>query len=108
MASAVAGQDGFERFDVLQFRFRRHNGRNAIQTKHQLAVDRVLNPQRAVLVEGGNALLWRDEIRRTNRGGFRHEFDDCLFGGAVVPRGQWVLGFRAGGTTDNERQHGEG
>ena len=36
------------------------------------------------------------------------ECRDGLFGGAVVPRGQWLLGFCPGGATDNERQHGEG
>jgi hypothetical protein len=38
---------------------------------------------------------------------FDTNFDDCLFGGAIVPRWQRVLGFRAGGATDNGREHGE-
>jgi hypothetical protein len=32
---------------------------------------------------------------------------DGLFGGAVVPRWQWVLGFRAGCAPDNERPQGD-
>ena len=82
---AIAGQDYLERFDIFQFRLGRHDRRNAVKTKHQLAVNRVLDPQRAVLVEGSDSLLRRDEIWRTHCGRFRDEIHDGLFGRAVVP-----------------------
>ena len=53
-------------------------------------VDRVLDPERAVLVEGGDALGRRHELRARRGRGRLDEVDDRLLGGAVVPGGQRV------------------
>ena len=68
----------------------------------------VLNPERAVLVKGGNAILGCDILGiRLVVGHLLDESQDSLFGGAVVPLWQWVLGLRTSGASDNERQHGD-
>ncbi len=104
----VAGEDTIERLDVLEFRFLFYQRRHALQAIHHLRVHRVLNPERAVLVKGGNAILGCDILGiGLVVGHLLDESQDGLFGGAVVPRWQWFLGFRAGGAPDNERQHGD-
>ena len=50
-------QDGVERRDVRQFGLRLDQGRNLLQAIHHLGIDRMLDPQRAVLIKRGNALL---------------------------------------------------
>ena len=64
--------------------------RHAIEAIDQLRVDRMLDPQRAVLVEGGDALLRRHEILARGVGGRANEVEDRLFRGAVVPGGQGI------------------
>ena len=59
---AVAGQDGFEGFDLLQMRLRLHRRGDAVQAIDHLRIDRMLNPGRSVLVESGDARVWRHEI----------------------------------------------
>src|SRR5271157_2269503 len=54
-------------------------------------VHRVLDPCRAVLVEGRNAILGRDILGFGLVGHLLDECQDGLLGGAVVPRWQWVL-----------------
>ena len=45
------------------FRLRLHERRHAVEAVHHLRVHRMLDPQRAVLVEGGDALRRRHELR---------------------------------------------
>ena len=95
---AVAGHHRFERLDVLEFRLRFHDRRDPLQAVHHLRVHRVRDPQRAVLVEGGDALGGRHELRAALRGGRLHELDNRLLGRAVVPRRQRIglgMGARA-------------
>ncbi len=47
---------------------------DAIQGEGELEVHRLLTPERAVIVERGNALLNRYEVRRVRIG---HSFDEC-------------------------------
>ena len=82
--------------------------RHAVQAVHHLRVHRVLDPQRAVLVEGGDARL---AAARTS--GSPASVVACtnstiaFFAGAVVPGGQRVgLRMRRDGT-QRERQAGE-
>ena len=73
---AVARQHGLEGFDVGSSGFGLDDGRHAIEAVHDLRVHRLLDPQRAVLVERGDALCGRNEfglagrrrrVRRTRR-----------------------------------------
>jgi len=84
-------QDGVERRDLRQFGLRLDQGRNLFQAVHDLGIHRMLDPERAVLIERGDAFLGRDKLRAT---GFRGRFDKIhndLFGPAIVPRRKRVL-----------------
>ena len=71
--------------------FRLDYCRNPIQAIHHLRVHRVGDPQRAVLVKGGDALLRRTNFGGRVGGGF-HEVEDGLLSRSLVPGGQRVLG----------------
>jgi hypothetical protein len=64
--------------------------RDAFKDVHHLRVHRVRDPQRAILVEGGDALGGRNERRGALGRGCPHELDDALFGWAVVPGRQRI------------------
>ena len=49
------------------------SARHALEDVHHLRVHRVLDPQRAVLVEGGDALSRRHEVRAPRRRGRLHK-----------------------------------
>src|SRR5205823_8268538 len=53
---------------------------------------RMLDPQRAVLIKRGNALLGRYELRTALSGSRLDEFYDGLLGRSVVPRRKRVGG----------------
>jgi hypothetical protein len=59
------------------------HGRPALQDEAQLDRHRLLAPERAVVVEYGNAVLGRDLLRRA-----LDEGDDRLARGRVVPGGE--------------------
>ena len=56
----VAGEDGLERLDVFEFRLLPGEHANPVKAIHHLRIQRMLDPERAVLIEGGDAFLWRD------------------------------------------------
>ena len=89
-------QDGVERRDLRQFGLRLDQGGNLLQAIHHLRIHRMLDPQRAVLIKRGNALLGRHELRAALSCSRLDEFYDGLFGRAVVPRSQRVCGLRGG------------
>ena len=57
-------------------------------SEDELEVDRLLAPQRAVVVEHRDALLGRHEVGRALRRHVGDELEDRLLRGAVVPRRQ--------------------
>ena len=65
----------------------------------ELKVDRLLGPQRAVVVEGGDPLRRRHEILRAFRRHGVHEIDDRGLGRAVVPRRERILRRRRRGAS---------
>ena len=67
-----------------------------VEREHDLAVDRVLDPERAVLVEGGEPVLGRHEVGAAGLGGGVDEIEDRLLGRAVVPGRQRVVALRVG------------
>src|SRR6516164_1469121 len=73
---AVARQYGLERFAVLQIRLLVCKRANTIQAKDDLRIQRMLDPQRAVLVELSDPLSLRQEIWATLCGGCFDELDD--------------------------------
>ena len=86
-------QDRLERLPVRQFRVGLGEYLGAVEHESRLHIYRLLGPERAVVVEGGDALLDRHEIRTALA---RHPFDesgDGRFGAAVVP-GRKRIGLR--------------
>jgi hypothetical protein len=61
-----------------------------VERESKLRVDRLLDPQRAVIVEGGDAILWLDIVGATLFRHPRHEIDDRLFGLTVIPGWQRI------------------
>src|SRR5437764_13700889 len=56
----------------------------------------LLTPKRAVIVEGGDAFVRRNEIRRAFLRYFLDECDDGLLRPRLVPPRKWVLGLNLG------------
>jgi hypothetical protein len=63
-----------------------------VDSKDELVIHRLLDPQGAVIVEGGEAVLGVDIIRPALFGDARDVVDDGLLYRAVVPGWQWVIG----------------
>jgi hypothetical protein len=82
---AIARHHGFEGLDVRKLRPLLDHGGHAVETIDHLAVHRLLDPQRAVLVERRDALGFGHEAGAPRGGGVCHERDDDSFGGAIVP-----------------------
>ena len=62
-----------------------------IEGERELRVDGLLDPERPVVVEGGDALRRGYEVWCAGLGHARHEGDDGALRRAVVPRRQWIL-----------------
>jgi len=87
---AVPREHGLERLHARKFRFGLDHRRHALQAIDHLRIHRVLDPDRAVLVESGDALLGRHELRACPVRGGAHEVEDRLLRRPVVPRAQRV------------------
>ena len=84
--------------------FLRHGSRR-VERKDRLEIQRLLRPQRAVVVEHGDSICRRN-IRWAERIRYRlHERHDPRARGAVIPRGQWV-GCRVRGWDRGRQPHG--
>ena len=62
-----------------------------VEREHRLRVERMLDPERAVLIEGGDAILGRHEARAASSWSRLHEGEDRLLGRAVVPGRQRII-----------------
>ena len=87
-ALQVALEQRGERLFVLPLGMLRGQRLHAVEREEQLEIHRLLRPQRAVIVEGGDALVDRHEIRRSFLRHFVDESGDGLLGRRVVPRWQ--------------------
>ena len=56
-----------------------------VEGEGELGVRRLLGPERAVVVEGSDALGGRDKLRSASAGHIGHELHNGAFGCAVVP-----------------------
>ena len=72
----VAGQNRLERLLVLPFRMLIGLFLHLVHGEHELVVDRLLDPQRAVIVERGDTLGRRHIVGPALRGHARDEIDD--------------------------------
>ena len=57
----------------------------AVERKAQLDVHGLLSPERAIIVERGDALVGRHKVTRALLRHLPHEFDDRLLGPAILP-----------------------
>ena len=76
----IVGEDRLEWFLVSPFWVLRCQGMHAVECKDGLGVNRMLNPQRSILVEGGDTVF-----RRYLVGGGADEVQDRLFCRPIVP-----------------------
>ncbi len=99
----VAGEDRRERLPGPPLGVLGRELRDAVEHEEDLRVHRVLDPRRPVLIEGHDALIGPHEVRARGARGRGDEVEDGLLRGAVVPRGQRVLGARG----ERHEPHGE-
>jgi len=81
----VALEQGGKRLFVLPFRMLWRQRFDAVHREEKLEIQRLLGPERAVVVEGRDALGHRNKIGGAFLGDFFDEGGDGLFGRAVVP-----------------------
>ena len=89
----VALEHRLERLGVAPLRVLRRERLHPVHRERDLEIDRLLGPERAVVVEGRDALLDRDEIRPALLGHALDERDDRLLRRALVP-GRQRIGLR--------------
>ena len=104
----VAGDDRAEGLAVHPTGLLRRQGANAVEGEGELGVDRLLHPERAVVVEHGEPLLGRHEVGpAVGRRGFE-EIEDGRLGGAVAPGRQRIAASlrRCGARQRGEEEQG--
>ena len=69
---------------------------DAVEDEERLDVHRLLGPERAIVIEGGDALVGVNEIQAAFLGHPRDELEDGRLRLPLVPSGQNVGGRRAG------------
>ena len=92
----IAAEHGLERLLGLPFRVPRRHRPDFVEGESQLEIERLFAPQRAVIVECGDAQLGRHEIRRARCGHAGYEVGDGFLHRAVVP-GRQRIGRGRGG-----------
>jgi hypothetical protein len=85
----VAREHGLEGLAVGPVRVLRRERAHAVERERELHVDRLLGPERAVVVERRDALGRGHEVR-SGRGDARDEADDRIPRGSGIPRGQRI------------------
>jgi len=68
----------------------------------ELKINRLLGPERAVVIESRDALFGLYEVGRTFFGYSLNERDDRFLRRGVVPRWQWIVGKRLAGRGDQQ------
>jgi hypothetical protein len=108
---AIVAEHGLERRLRPPVRVPRRQRLDPVDREHDLEIHRLLGPQRAVIIERGDARLDRDEVCAARRGHARHEIGDRFLHRAVVPGGQGVCRLRprraggpAGQAGDDQRR----
>ena len=97
----IAFEQGGERFLILPFGMLGRERLHAVEREQKLEIHRLLGPERAVVIERGDALGDRHEVGRML---FRHFGDkrhDSLLGRPFPPRGERV------GSASGHRGEGE-
>jgi hypothetical protein len=82
---AVARENHLEWLDVLEFRVLLHHRGHPVEAVDDLRIDRVFDPERAILVKGGDAFFGLHKLRACPVGRGLDEVEDRLFCGTIVP-----------------------
>ncbi len=101
----VAFENGGEGLLILPLGVLRREGLHAVQREEELEIHRLLGPERAVVVEGGDAFRGGNKFSAAFLGDFFHKGDDGFFRRGVIPRRQGVG--RGGRSREREKQEGE-
>ena len=102
MASRSPERYSLERFAVPQLRLRLHERADTVEAKDHLCVQWLLDPERAILVEFGDAIFQRHIGRAGTVGRGAHEVEDCLFRRTVVPGCKRCCGLSLRGSCDKK------
>ena len=86
----VPCEDRFVRVFLLPLGVLRRKLLNAVNGEQELKIQRLLSPERAVVVERGDAFGRRHKLRRAFRGDLRHEVQNGLLRPAIIPRWQRI------------------
>jgi len=87
---AIARQHGLERLNLRELGLLLHDRRHPVEAIGDLRIDRVLYPQRPILIESSNALRQRHEFWARLVGGRANEFVYCGLRGSIIPRGERI------------------
>jgi len=80
------------RLDIRESRLLLDHRGHPVEAVHKLAVDWVLDPKCAVLIEGSNAISRRNKLRASLVRCGTHEVEDRLLRGPAIPRRQRAAG----------------
>ena len=101
----VVLEHGLERLSILPVGVLGGERLDAVDREEELEVDRLLGPERAVVVENGDAPRRRHELRSALLGDLLDEIDNGGLGFAVLPGRQWFGGLaRAAGNHNGQDQ----
>ena len=90
----VAGQDRLVGLLLLPLGVTRGERGDAVEGKEALTVVRLLDPERAVVVERGDAVSRRHELVAALLRHRSDEVEDCLLVGAIAPGGKGIVSHR--------------
>ena len=82
----IAREEGLERLLLFPFRMLRRERFDAVESERELEIHRLLGPQRAVVVEHGDAFRLGHKLLAARRGYTLHEVHNGAFGCTVSPR----------------------
>jgi hypothetical protein len=103
----VVRHDRGERFFFLPLGMLRRQGLDPIQRKKELGIERLLRPERAVIVESRDPFRRRNKFGRAHLGHFLDESDDGFLRTSVAPGRQRLLGTGpTNGGEQNTREEG--
>src|SRR6185312_16071574 len=88
---AITGQDGLKRRNIRELWICLDHGRDAVKAIHDLRVDRMLDPQGAVLIERRDSFLGPHIALAGFVGGFLNELQNRLPGRTIAPGRQDVV-----------------
>lgn len=88
----IVGENRLERLRLAPLRMLRRRCNDLVNGEGYLCVDRLLNPERAVVIKCREPIVGRNKIGRSFFCYPPNEVNDCFLRRGLVPRGQWIDG----------------